>query len=385
MAFEVGEIIKIPSPIDPHVHLREPGGEHKETIATGTFAAARGGYQAVFDMPNNPNFPTVTWKRWEEKRTIARVTSRIDIGFYAGVELDKPNVEELEDLHSPTAGLKIYLGHTTGNPKEYGLEEARPSIDFWAGVGLIRRMAKPILLHAREEVGYETADYVARVGNPVHWCHVSTATEAEYCKKLTKKHPDLFTAGVTPHHLTMLSIDADFKYGWPAGRMMPPLAKEVDHEKLLDYFNKGHIQILETDHAPHAKEEKLKAESENPEGHDGVDCVTCFGVSGIEFVFPVMMSLVVRKIITSERLVDATHHQVVRMLGLKASEMAKKQTVVELGPYTISETDIVGKSQNTPYVGWTGWGRIIGFEKNGKFSAIEDKPKKDVKILIGER
>lgn len=384
MAFEVGEILKIPSPIDPHVHLREPGGEHKETIASGTFAALKGGYQAVFDMPNNPNFPTVTRERWEEKSKIAKATSRTDIGFYAGVDLDNPDFGELEELHYCSLGLKIYMGHTTGNQKEYGLEEAIPTINFWTDFSKRRGVAMPILLHSREETGFETAEYIASKNNPVHWCHVSTATESEYCRNLTKKYPGLFTAAVTPHHLTMTSVDADFKYGWPAGRMMPPLAKEADHEKILDYFNKGYIQILETDHAPHTNKEKYEAEMKNPEGQDQPGCVTCFGVSGIEFVIPVMASLVQRGIITREKLEDATHHQVIRMLGLKASQLTAK-TVLEIKPTTISEEDFAGKSRNTPYIGWTGWAKVLGFEVNGKFKKIEDKPKKDVTLLFGGR
>lgn len=386
MAFETGETLTIPSPIDVHVHLREPGGEHKETIASGTYAALIGGYQAVFDMPNNPGQPTVNADRLIQKNLIASHFARTDIGFYVGVDFENPNFDELNRMFAlGAAGLKLYMGHTTGNTGEHDLEIARPAIDPWILHTRVVGYKKPILLHAREGVGEETADYIASKGNPVHWCHVSTETEAEACKKLTKKYPDLFTAGVTPHHFTMTSVDADFKYGWNGGRMMPPLANEADHEKLVRYFNEGYIQILETDHAPHTHEEKLKAESENPEGHDDVGCSTCFGVSGIEFVLPIMMALVQRKITSLERLVDATHYQPIRMLGLNPAEIARSKTLLNIGPRVLTEADRAGQSSNHPYVGWTAWAEVLGFEVDDQQRSIENKPKEDVKILTGRR
>ncbi len=361
--------ISMPSPIDVHIHLREPGGI-SETIASGTEAARRGGYQAVFDMPNNLGHPT--WKAYElrRKHSIAERSANVDIGFYAGVDLDDPDFHELSQMIDDAAGLKLYMDHTTGNTKAYDLEVARPIIDRWISEARKKELHAPILLHAREGVGFETADYIARQEHPVHWCHVATATEAAMAADLTKRYGQYFTAGVTPHHLTMTDINADFQQGWNGARMQPPLGKEVDHDALLSAYNTGTLQILETDHAPHIEESKIKAERVNPEGNTDANCFTCFGVSGIEFVVPVMMALVRRKKIEYERLVDSLHDQPKRMLGI-GEKALNAQTIWEVTPTIIGENDAVGQSRNTPYFGWMGGARLVGFENKDRSQIIK--------------
>ncbi len=365
MSFRPGDVVKIPSPIEVHAHLREPGGTHKETIASGTSAALAGGYQAVFDMPNNPSgMQTWTEDRLDHKYEAGINTANTHIGFYAGVDLDNPNIDEIPKMIGKAAGLKLYFGHTTGTNKEFVLDHARETIDAWIASGRtlsktnsIKNPRPPILLHAKEGVGEEVAEYVATQGWPVHWCHVSTESEVEMVKNLNKSFYENFTAGVTPHHLTMTNRDADLKYGWVGGRLMPPLGKEVDGDALLNGFNKAHLQILESDHAPHTLEEKLNAERENPEGHDGVDCTTCFGISGIEFVLPVMMSLVQRRKIEMDRLVDSLYYKPAKMLGLYILNN-RTETVLEIRPRVIHESERAGMSSNNPYVGWLAWAKV---------------------------
>lgn len=359
MSIRTNETITIPSPIDVHVHLREPGGETQETIRSGTRAALLGGYQAVFDMPNNPNgHQTWTGQKLDEKIVIASATANTRIGFYAGVDLENPSLDEFRKMVPRAAGLKLYMGHTTGNTKEHDLEVARPAIDHWIKMSNIFHIKSPILLHARNEIGKETAEYIARRDHPVHWCHISSETEVKAACELSAKYPAFYTGGVTPHHLTMTERNAIFQQGWHGARMQPPLGKEPDAEALLDAYSRGKIQILETDHAPHTHEEKLKAEAENPEGHTDPDCTTCFGISGIEFVLPVMYSLVERKIINQDRLVDSLYNQPAKMLGLNIRQ-DKSKTTLQIGPRILSEKDVVGQSLNHPYLGWTGWAKII--------------------------
>ena len=339
------------------MHLREPGDSKSETIASGTRAAAAGGYQAVFDMPNNPGRPTWSDDRLREKQAIAKRSSRLAIGFYAGVDLANPDIDQLPRMINQAAGLKLYMGHTTGNTTEHNLETARPVIDAWVSEARKRQLHAPILLHALGGVGFETAKYIAEQEHFVHWCHVATAEEAEQATWLTRQHGQHFTAGVTPHHLTMTHINADFQQGWRGARMQPPLGREVDHDALLDAYNRGDIQILETDHAPHTAADKSKAERENPEGNTDPDCTTCFGVSGIEFVLPVMTTLVRRKKIEMERLTDSLHAQPKRMLGL-SENMLRENTILRWDAHTIGEDDIKGASKNTPYIGWEGSARV---------------------------
>ena len=151
MSLKPGQELKIPSPIDVHAHLREPGGTDKETIASGTYAALRGGYQAVFDMPNNPGgCQTWTRQRLDEKYQIGRQTAQTDIGFYAGIDLADPNLDQIPLMINRAAGLKLYFDHTTGNTEEFGLDQAREIIDQWLVHGRQQPAPPPILLHARE-------------------------------------------------------------------------------------------------------------------------------------------------------------------------------------------------------------------------------------------
>ncbi len=364
-----GETITIPSPIDVHAHLREPGGEAIETIDSGTLAALAGGYQAVIDMPNNPApYQTRTLALLREKKTIAKHSSHTDIGFYAGVNLEDPDFNQIPGLVSESVGLKLYMGQTTGNTKTYDLDAAREVIDEWIDwAGIIGRRA-PILLHAREDIGSDTAAYIASRGHAVHWCHIATESETRAAARLTAHFPELYTGGVTPHHLTMTQRNADFQQGWNGARMQPPLGDEVDADALLHAYNQGNIQILETDHAPHTAKDKIKAEAENPAGETSPGSTTCYGVSGIEFVLPVMMALVQRGKISLERLTDSLHTQPIRMLGAKnlGSIVLGSTTELAVAPYVIDHGDIVGKSANTPYSGWTGWARPISMTRGGK-------------------
>lgn len=360
MSFEPGGVLVIPSPIDVHAHLRQPGGEDMETISSGTRAARLGGYQAVFDMPNNPGGnETWTLARLEQKFRYSRRTSETDIGFYAGVNLIDPALGEFQGMVAKAAGLKLYMGHTTGNTKEFGLDEAREPIDEWIYQARELGITPPVLLHAREGIGAETAEYILRQGYPVHWCHIATESEVEYAARLTKLSPEFYTGGVTPHHLTMTSRDADFQLGWNA-RMQPPLGKEVDADALVAAYNRRDIQILETDHAPHPDAKKLTAESDNPKGLTEVGNTTCFGVSGIEFVLPVMTALAMRGIITMDTLVDSLYYQPAKMLGLRIGKTATATTTLAIDPYVITPEHIRGKSHNTPYIGSMAWAKVIG-------------------------
>jgi dihydroorotase len=358
MSFRVGEIIDIPSPIDVHTHLREPGGEEKETIETGTLAALRGGYQAVFDMPNNPGGnETRSTDRLEEKMAIARRTAHTRIGFYAGVNLDNPDFGQIRPMIRMSAGTKFYMGHTTGNLKTYTLDNAREYIDDHIRAAREYGQFPPLLLHARHEIGKETAEYIARQQYPVHWCHIADEHEIRMVRDLNGRYSEWFTAGITPHHFTMTSMAADFQYGWNA-RMQPPLGGDVDHDAIVRAFNDSELHIIETDHAPHTEEQKLESERENPQGNTDPDCVTCFGISGIEFALPILMSLVQRGIIPMERLVDGLYTQPARMLRLDTSKDSSR-TYLEIGPWRIGEKDKVGKSSNHPYFGWMAWAKVV--------------------------
>ena len=354
----MAEIISLHSPIDVHAHLREPGTNNSETIASGTKAAQAGGYQAVFDMPNNPGRPTHTIDRLAEKMGIAARTSYVDIGFYAGIDLANPDVDNLPRMIGRAAGLKLYMGKTTGNQHVHTLEDARESIDTWIENADAQGLHAPILVHAEGDIGAETIDYIASRGHHAHWCHLSSTEEAYHAHKLTRQYPEHFTAEVTPHHLTMTDINAE-QLGWPGGRMMPSLKNEVDRDALQWAFAHGDIAIVGTDHAPHSMEQKINAENHNPHGHTDDGCVTCFGVSGLEFALPILMRQVMLGRFTLERLEDALYTQPLRMLGINESNMPAI-TTLEIGARRIEKDELVGGSENTPYINMIAGAKVLG-------------------------
>lgn len=369
MKLHVGDRIPVRSSLDVHVHLREPGGEDQETIASGTWAAFAGGYQFVADMPNNPNgMETHTEERLDQKRQMGQATANTKIGFYAGVNFDNPDHDELARMVMKSLGIKFYMGETTGNKKDRDLDTVRPTADYWIEQNRKAGKKSPILLHAIGEIGADTAEYIARCDYPVHWCHISTKKEAEMAAKLTTLYPGLFTSEVSPHALTMTERNGD-QQGWNGARMQPVLGQEHDAQALMYYFNHGLIQILATDHAPHTHAAKMKAEAENPEGITGTDCTTCYGVSGIEFVWPIMATQIMHGHTSFERVEDALYTQPARMLGLDTSN-DQSVTTLEIGPWVIGDKDVKGKSRNTPYVGWTAWAKVVSTE-------ISSRNKKD--------
>lgn len=300
-------------------------------------------------MPNNPGHPTWSEERLVEKHDIARADSRTDIGFYAGIDLSAPDVDQIPRMIGRAAGLKLFMGHTTENTVEHTLETARPVIDAWVNEARRYGYHAPILLHALGEVGMETVDYIVRhKEHHAHWCHLSSAAEAKSAKLFTKHYGERFTAGVTPHHLIMTDTNAD-QLGWAGGRMQPALRKEADKDALLKAFVDEDIQILETDHAPHSMDDKMKAERENPKGIIDPDCTTCFGVSGIEHVLPVMMQQVRLGHIDMDRLEDSLYNQPLRMLGIR-KELMRATTTLLMEPYRIGEEHLKGASSNTPYI-----------------------------------
>lgn len=379
MAYSRGEKIEIASPVDVHSHFREPGGEEKETIATGTTAALFGGYVLTSDMPNNVGHETWTEERVIEKQTIAARTAMTDFAVIAGHDFLNPRISEYSGMIPLSIATKGYFGHTTGNTRSVTIDDP----DVWTAYSVWTNEAReagydtPHMLHAENEVGYFAAKRIMKeLGAKVHWCHVSSGHEINYVEKLKKEFPDRFTSGVTPHHMLMTARDADMQRGWN-GRMIPTLKPEVDADKVLNAVATGIVDIIETDHAPHITERKLEVEALNPEGHTDVGCETCFGVSGIEFALPMLTRLVQNGKMSLERLEDALHTQPLRMLGLEGRYKNAK-TTLHFEPWQITEKDLKGRSSNTPYLGNIASSRVVAVTVNGQNRLMTKRPDTEV-------
>ena len=216
--------------------MREPGATYKEDFLTGSQAAIAGGFSFIIDMPNNP-VPTLTMARLMEKIRLSR-KAVCGIGFHFGT--NGKNTKEFASAakHSHVFGLKLYCNHTTG-------EMLVEDINLLTGVFKAWPKGKPILVHAEGLQLAATIGLAAAYKHRLHVCHISQAVEVELVSQ-AKKSGLKITAGVTPHHLYL-----------PKGEIMkPPLGTVADAKALWQGLKDGTIDLIESDHAPHTKEEK---------------------------------------------------------------------------------------------------------------------------------
>ena len=276
---EADERLLLPGMIDAHVHFREPGFSHKETWLTGSRSAAAGGVTTVIDQPNTDP-PTVDGRSFEQKARFASA-SAVDYGINGGVTAEwKPD----ELLGKPLTALgEIFLADSTGEMGievdrfERALERAatadvlmtvhaedaelfdesatdRDDADAWSAYRAAEAEAEAV----------DRACAAARnLGIEVHIAHTSTPEGVDIAEKAG------ITCEATPHHLFLSRDDLD-DLG-TLGRMNPPLRSESRREALFERLVDGTVDIVATDHAPHAREEKDAGIWEAPSGVPGVE------------------------------------------------------------------------------------------------------------------
>ena len=376
--FEAGGLHVLPGVIDSQVHFREPGGEHKEDLSTGTAAAALGGVTAVFEMPNTQP-PTTTTAAIADKCRRAKGRAWTDIAFYAGAAPD--NVENLSELERQPgcAGIKIFMGSSTGSllvaddavlSQVLANGQRRCAVHCEDETRLIERfpLAKDsgdVRRHP-EWRDVETALLATRrllalargVGRRVHVLHVTTAEEME----LLRDHHDFATVEVTPQHLTLTAPDAYDRLGARA-QMNPPIRGRRHHEALWAAVRGGLVDAIGSDHAPHTIEEKNRPYPESPSG-----------MPGVQTLVPVMLDHVAAGNLSLERFCDLTSAGPARVFGIVgkgriALGYDADFTVVDLkARRTITDLWIASRCGWTPFDGAavTGWpvitvisGRIV--------------------------
>ena len=307
-AFEAGGVKEIdasgkcvmPGFVDLHVHLREPGFEYKETIKTGTRAAARGGFTGVCPMPNtkpSTDCPEMIRKVLE----IAAKDSPIHVYPVGAVTLGQmgETMTDIEGMVKAGARAISEDGKSVMNAalyREAMKEAARLSIPVFAhcedknmvGKGAMNAGKKAEAMgiegisNAVEDVIVARDILIAKeTGARLHLCHCSTADSVEMIR-LAREEGLLVSGEVCPHHFTLTdedipSDDADYK-------MNPPLRSSTDVEKLKEGLKSGVMEAISTDHAPHGEEEKKKSIAEAP-----------FGIVGSETVFSLAVTKLVKK------------------------------------------------------------------------------------------
>lgn len=360
-------MIVTPGLIDMHVHLREPGFEYKEDIASGTRAAALGGFTTLCCMPNTDpvidNLATASFVRERAKNSgVVRV---LPIGAIS----KKQEGQELSAIADLVAagcvalsddGKPVAKSSLMRNALEYAkmfdlpvlshCEEASLSKDGQMHEGFYSTIygLRGIPAEAEEIMAARDIILARLTGARLHLCHVSTSGTIELVRQ-AKREGLPVSCEATPHHLALSdevvgSYDGDTKVN-------PPL-RSVEHiESLLDAVNDGTVDCLATDHAPHEVESK--------------DCeyaLASFGISGLETAVAVCMNLVSQGLLDLKRVVAGFTSGPARVLGLKQGSLSPQAAadITIIDPKKVKAVDpslFYSKGKNTPFKGMelTGW------------------------------
>jgi dihydroorotase len=352
-------LLLLPGVIDPQVHFREPGLEHKEDLTTASRACAKGGVTSFLEMPNTKPL-TITQAALDDKLQRAAQKSIVNYGFFIGA-----TPANLPDLRSatPTCGIKIFMGSAHGDL----LVDTAASLEpiFAQGERLIAVHAEDqgrinqrkqefagitdpaIHSQIQDDIAALNATKLAlelstKYRRRLHILHLSTAIEVEY---LRQHKPAWVTAEVTPQHL-LLNTDAYTKIGTLA-QMNPPLRSHHDNAVLWQGLLDGTIDFIATDHAPHTLEEKAKGYPNTPSG-----------MPGVETALPLMLTQAVAGKCTIEQVSNWMSTAVAKAYGIPnkgaiAICYDADLVLVDVEHYhTLERADVETKCGWSPFEGW---------------------------------
>jgi dihydroorotase len=352
-------LLLLPGVIDPQVHFREPGLEHKEDLTTASRACAKGGVTSFLEMPNTKPL-TITQAALDDKLQRAAQKSIVNYGFFIGA-----TPANLPDLLSanPTCGIKIFMGSAHGDL----LVDTAASLE-----PIFARGERLIAVHAEDQgrinqrkqefsgitdpaIHSQIQDDIAALNatklaltlsqkyqRRLHILHLSTALEVDY---LREHKPAWVTAEVTPQHL-LLNTDAYSKIGTLA-QMNPPLRSHHDNEVLWQGLLDGTIDFIATDHAPHTLEEKAKGYPNTPSG-----------MPGVETALPVMLTQAMVGKCTIEQVSNWMSTAVAKAYGIPNKGAISigydaDLILVDVTNYhPVTRTDLETKCGWSPFEGW---------------------------------
>lgn len=336
-------MLKLPGLVDPHVHLREPGGTHKEDWDTGTAAALAGGFTTVLAMPNTRP-PITDAESLQLALQAAQAKARCDYGQFVGAGPD--NVHTLPELADRTSGLKMYLDQTYGPLR---LDE----MTLWMEHFAHWHPGKPIVAHAEERTLAAVILMAALFDRPVHLAHVSLREEILLIRK-AKEQGVRVTCEVTPHHLFLTQDDLP-AVGQGRGEVRPRLATAADRQALWD--NLAVIDCFATDHAPHTLVEK---DGENPPP----------GFPGLETALALLLGAVNAGRLTLDDLVARMATNPRRIFGLPD----QPETWIEIDPdetWEVRGSELHSRCGWSPFEGWKLCGRVRRVVLRGR-TAFQD-------------
>ena len=362
-----GKIV-CPGLIDMHVHLREPGREEDETIATGTAAALAGGVTSVACMPNtepaldsqaaaefvylqakragNANvFPVGAITKGRRGEELAEIGGLVEGGAVAFTDDGSP-VSSAEIMRRALEYCRMFdkavLSHaedldlTRGGVMNEGFESMR------LGLRGIPAAAEEVIIHRDIELAELT-------GGRLHILHVSTAGGVELIRRARQR--GLRVSGeACPHHFTLTdkklsTFDSNYK-------MAPPLRTEADVRALIEGLRDGTLEVIASDHAPHAPEKKMRELEQAPNG-----------IIGLETLLPIcVFALIEPGHLTWPQLIEKLTVNPARVLGidrgtLRPGALADVTVIDSAAEWTIDPSKFRSKSQNCPYAGWKARGR----------------------------
>jgi dihydroorotase len=359
-----GKIIA-PGLVDPHVHLREPGQEHKETIETGTMSAVAGGFTSLVCMPNTaPALDTPETLAWVQHRALQTAKCRV---FPSAAVTKGRKGEELTEISLlraagavaftddgdcvPTAGMMakvlanvaptgcVFMQHCQEPTLTKGSAMHAGSIAVRLGLGGWPRSAEETIIERDVRLN-------AGIGCRYHAQHVSSGGSVEILRRARASGQPV-TAEVTPHHLVLTHEICD-NYN-TLGKVNPPVREKKDIDALIAAVAEGVITVLGTDHAPHSADEKALPFEEAP-----------FGMVGLETALPIYIEALVRSgAIDWPRLIAMLTIEPATLCGLDSCGVGKlvvggvaDLTVIDpAATWTVQPSALLSKSKNTPFPG----------------------------------
>lgn len=348
----------LPGFVDVHVHLREPGFLYKETIATGTLAAAHGGYSDICSMPNLNPVPDCAAHLAPQLEAIQR-DAKIRVHPYGSITVEEKG-EQLSSLEEMAKDVIAFSDDGRGVQSEALMREAMLEC---------KRLGKILVAHCEDNNllhgGYiHDGEYakahghrgicsesewgpIARdlklskeTGCAYHVCHISTKESVELIRQAKADGVDV-TCETGPHYILMsdkdLQEDGRFK-------MNPPLRSEEDRQAILEGILDGTIDMIATDHAPHSAEEKSRGLEKS-----------AMGVVGLETAFPLLYTYLVKPgLITLERLVELMAVNPRKRFSIPETEDFSVWDLEK--EYTIDPETFCSKGRATPFAGWKVFG-----------------------------
>ncbi len=346
--YDLKGMLVIPSAVDVHVHLREPGFEYKETVLSGTRAAAKGGVGTIMPMPNLKPCPDSVLNLKVQTDIIER--DAVVKCYPFGAVTVGENGERLADLEELAPLVKAFTDDGKGVNNLALLEEA---------MEIAKKHGKIIASHAEaENLGTSPEAEIVAVkreielakkhGVKYHFCHISTKEAYDAIRKAKKEGLDV-TVEACPHHLTMSSLDITDGNT----KMNPPLRSKEDMEATVTALLDGTVDMLATDHAPHAKHEK------------GEYAKSLNGIIGIETFLPSVYTAFVKTgMLSVARFIELVSTAPAERFELPVPKIAvgERANLAVLdtdNTHLYTEDEILSLSKNSPLIGKT----LYGFNK----------------------